>query len=48
MCPRNGEIFEGVPFVSDIDGLPINTALAAQAWRIGDPQSEYQHNPVRT
>lgn len=47
-CPRNGIIVEGVPNVSDIDGLPINTALAAQAWRIGDPQSEYQHPPKRT
>jgi hypothetical protein len=47
-CPRNGLIVEGVPPVSDIDGLPIETALAAQAWRIGDPQSEYQHPPQRT
>ena len=47
-CPRNGIICEGVPRVSDIDGLPIETALAAQAWRIGDPQSEYAHPPVRT
>lgn len=47
-CPRNGIICEGVPYISDIDGLPIDTALAAQAWRIGDPQSEYQHPPMRT
>ena len=47
-CPRNGIIVEGVPRVSDIDGLPIDTALAAQAWRIGDPQSEYQHPTRRT
>lgn len=47
-CPRNGLIVEGVPRVSDIDGKPINTALAAQAWRIGDPQSEYQHPTRRT
>ena len=47
-CPRNGTIMEGVPLVSDIDGLPINTAIAAQAWRIGDPQSEYAHPPRRT
>jgi hypothetical protein len=47
-CPRNGIIVEGVPPVSDIDGLPIETALAAQAWRIGDPQSEYAHPPQRT
>jgi hypothetical protein len=47
-CPRNGEIFEAVPMISDVDGLPIDTALAAQAWRIGDPQSDYQHPPTRT
>ena len=47
-CPRNGIIVEGVPRVSDIDGLPIETALHAQAWRIGDPLSEYQHPPMRT
>ena len=47
-CPRNGVIVEGVPYTSDIDGLPINTALAAQAWRIGDPQSEYEHPATRT
>jgi hypothetical protein len=48
VCPRNGIICEGVPYVSDIDNLPINTALHAQAWRIGDPLSEYQHPPSRT
>jgi hypothetical protein len=48
VCPRNGLIVEGVPRVSDIDGLPINTAIAAQAWRLGDPQSEYQHPTTRT
>ena len=48
VCPRNGIIVEGVPYISDIDGLPIDTALAAQAWRIGDPQSEYTHPPQRT
>lgn len=47
-CPRNGVIMEGVPRVSDIDGLPIETALHAQAWRIGDPLSDYQHPPQRT
>ncbi len=47
-CPRNGIIVEGVPYISDIDELPIDTALAAQAWRIGDPQSEYTHPPQRT
>ena len=48
VCPRNGIIVEGVPRISDIDGLPIDTALAAQAWRIGDPQSEYHHPTRRT
>jgi len=48
VCPRNGIICEGVPYVSDIDNLPINTALHAQAWRIGDPLSDYQHPPART
>ena len=47
-CPRNGVIVEGVPRVSDIDNLPINTVIAAQAWRVGDPQSEYEHPPTRT
>ena len=47
-CPRNGTICEGVPEVSDIDNLPIDTAVAAQAWRIGDPQSEYEHPQRRT
>jgi hypothetical protein len=47
-CPRNGLIVEGVPRISDIDGLPIETAIAAQAWRIGDPQSEFQIPPKRT
>jgi hypothetical protein len=47
-CPRNGTILEGVPRISDIDNLPIDTAIAAQAWRIGDPQSEYTHPPRRT
>lgn len=47
-CPRNGIIVEGVPRISDIDNLPINTVIAAQAWRVGDPQSEYEHPPVRT
>ena len=47
-CPRNGLIVEGVPRVSDIDGLPIETAIAAQAWRIGDPSSEFQPSPRRT
>jgi hypothetical protein len=47
-CPRNGLIVEGVPRTSDIDGLPIETALAAQAWRIGDPQNEFIQPEIRT
>ena len=48
VCPRNGTICEGVPRVSDIDGLPINTAIAAQAWRDCLPASEYTHPEIRT
>lgn len=48
VCPRNGTIVEGVPYTSDIDGLPITTAIAAQAWRDGIPASEYQHPLIRT
>ena len=48
ICVRNGTIVEGIPRVSDIDGKPIETALAAQAWRVGDPQSEYEHPPTRS
>ena len=48
LCPRNGIIREGVPYVSDIDGLPIETALAAQAWRLGDTAAEFQISPKRT
>ena len=48
ICPRNGIIVEGVPYVSDIDQLPINTVIAAQAWRDGLPTSEYQHPIFRT
>jgi hypothetical protein len=47
-CPRNGTICEGVPRISDIDGLPINTAIAAQAWRDALPASEYTHAAIRT
>jgi len=48
VCPRNGTIVEGVPRQSDVDGLPITTAIAAQAWRDGIPASEYQHPLMRT
>ena len=46
-CPRNGLIVEGLPRVDDF-GLPIETALHGQAWRIGLPPSEYRHPEVRT
>jgi hypothetical protein len=46
-CPRNGTICEGVPRTSDIDGLPIDTAIAAQAWRDCLPQDEYIHPEIR-
>ena len=48
LCPRNGTICEGVPRTSDVDDLPIETAIAAQAWRDGLAQSEYQHPKLRT
>ena len=48
VCPRNGTIVEGVPRVSDIDNQPINTVIAAQAWRDGLPASEYSHPLYRT
>ena len=47
-CPRNGTICEGVPRISDIDGQPIETAIAAQAWRDCLPQAEYTHPAIRT
>jgi hypothetical protein len=46
-CPRNNVICEGVPPVDDF-GLPIKTALHAQAWRVGLHPSEYKHPEVRT
>jgi hypothetical protein len=47
-CPRNGPIVEGVPHVSDIDGLPIDSVLAAQAWRDGKRPQEFVYPTVRT
>ena len=47
-CPRNGIIVEGVPYVSDIDGKAIDTALAAQAYLDGESQADYQHPARRT
>jgi hypothetical protein len=46
-CPRNSTICEGVPRIDDY-GEPIETALHAQAWRIGDRLSEYVHPEVRS
>jgi hypothetical protein len=48
VCPRNGTIVQGVPRQSEIDGKPITTAVAAQAWCAGLPASAYQHPPIRT
>jgi len=42
-CPRNGLIVEGVPRVSDIDGKPINTVKAAQAWSFGMAEAEFTY-----
>jgi hypothetical protein len=42
-CPRNGLICEGVPRVSDIDGMPINTVKAAQAWSFGMAETEFEY-----
>ena len=47
-CPRNGLICEGLPPVSDIDGKPINTVLAAQAWRVGLASSDFSYPAIRT
>jgi hypothetical protein len=46
-CPRNSVICEGVPRTDDF-GLPIKTALHAQAWRVGLHPSEYRHPEIRT
>lgn len=40
-CKRNGLIVEGVPKISDIDGLPIKTVRAAQAWSFGQAEAEF-------
>lgn len=47
-CPRNGQIFAGVPHESPFDNLPIDTALAAQAYLAKRKQADYQHPPRRT
>jgi hypothetical protein len=48
VCPRNSTICEGVPRINEIDGSPIDTALAAQAWRVGETLETYKHPPRRT
>ena len=45
ICPDEGTIIEPVPHVSDLDGLPINTAHAAQAWLSNCAQAEYSPVP---
>ena len=45
VCPYEGIIFEPIPHVSDLDGLPISTAHAAQAWLSNCAQAEYQPVP---
>ena len=42
VCPDEGNIFEVVPRVSDRDRQPINTAYAAQAWRVNCTPAEYR------
>ena len=48
VCPRNGTIVEGIPRISEIDNKPIETAIAAQAWRMGLAAKEFQHPLYRT
>lgn len=40
-CKRNGLIVEGVPKISDIDGNPIKTVRAAQAWSFGKAEADF-------
>ncbi|GAF78055.1 unnamed protein product, partial [marine sediment metagenome] len=40
-CPRNGDIFEGVP-------EHIKTVKEAQAWRVGIPVDEFVYPERRT
>lgn len=42
-CKRNGLIVEGVPRISDIDGKPIETVRAAQAWSFGCREDEFTY-----
>ena len=47
-CPRNGTIVEGVPRVNELDGSPINTVLAAQAWRVLETPATFEYPATRT
>ncbi|MEM9599439.1 MAG: DUF6745 domain-containing protein [Pseudomonadota bacterium] len=47
-CPRNGTIMEAVPPVSDINGQPIETVLAAQAWRVRMTPDQFTYPSIRT
>ena len=48
ICPRNGIICEEVPYNSTVNGEPILTARAAQAWRRGKTAATYRHAEFRT
>jgi hypothetical protein len=49
VCPRNGPVFLGVPHKNPFDeNRPIKSAVAAQAFLAGLPESAYQHPPIRT
>jgi hypothetical protein len=49
VCPRNGTVFLGIPEVNPFDGnRPIRTAIGAQAFLAGFPESVYQHPLLRT
>lgn len=49
VCPRNGPVFLGIPYNNPWDDdREINTAVGAQAFLAGFPESAYQHPPIRT
>lgn len=49
ICPRNGPVFLGIPRENPFDGgRQIRTAVAAQAFLAGLPESAYAHPPIRT
>ena len=47
-CPLNGTIVEGVPRRNEIDGSPIDTGLAAQAWRVFETPATFSYPETRT